>query len=640
MTRRLVLVDGYRNNWATLARQAAASDSFDVVLLHADEQSYRALFAADLRRLDCRVVKMDQITPAAELRMREEVPALYARLPAECDPQREFGESWWLLEAAEKSVHRGQAITSLYTLAVLREALSRGRYDELWVDQLDPLIGDAVASSESRPPVVFVGVTGPAGCRPNWARYWRHAAGEFGTCLVLAALTARSRRRAVRSAPFLFFTVYPQWWLEPHSNRRRDRFFPPLRSAQAQYVCWVGFGVRSAWRNRLSLAERARHWTILQAQVRLSSAMQIFSIRAFARARHFWNRAATRLSATFAGFPVSRILLRDIGAALCGADLPRNRLIYLAVRRVAEGEARAIVFRDECQPVDRAVQLAVRARLSAIGLRHSALDRNYLPFHSARGEIAASLARAPGAVPMPDAIIAPGPACVRVALEQGYPSDRVFWCGPSRHHELASYRESRRGREAARRLVGLPAAARVVLVATSVSRLESESLLTSLSSTSAARDVTVIVRLHPAGGVSREVVDRLRSLNWRICPDGAMYEHLECADVVVTPGSTIAFDAISLGVMPIAYEWRATFSALSLKDFADCCFVATDATELDQALASVFADDEATQQRRAHWPDALKAVFGDFSDDLETALMSAVTAAADRGLVNASRARH
>ena len=93
--------------------------------------------------------------------------------------------------------------------------------------------------------------------------------------------------------------------------------------------------------------------------------------------------------------------------------------------------------------------------------------------------------------------------------------------------------------------------------------------------------------------------------------DQEVYRQLVGADVLVSGGSTIVFDAMALRVMPLVYDCPAEFSASSMWNFESAIFRCRNSEKMTRPLAAIFGRTQAWSDRRARWPHVCQAVFGD-----------------------------
>jgi hypothetical protein len=105
-----------------------------------------------------------------------------------------------------------------------------------------------------------------------------------------------------------------------------------------------------------------------------------------------------------------------------------------------------------------------------------------------------------------------------------------------------------------------------------------------------------------------------------------MYEFMGASDAVITGGSTLAFEAIALGVMPILFESPSAFSASSFTPFEQACFIVNDGRQLRRAIDSTLSDDALAIGKRQHWPDIVREVFGDARVDPGPQFLAALAA--------------
>jgi hypothetical protein len=649
--RRLVVVDHLDDRWLRQAiAVTAAGDEWDILLLGVDGLRFRQQHAAMCARLGtCRVLDLTTQAAAAHAQVRDFLVPLVHRLPSlPCVDGRSLGDLlraghhhwWWFLETSEKSPMRGPLVDQLYAVALVRTMASAAPYDQLWLALADRPLAGALARA-SWPPHVRRAKAPPSATPAGGGRvrYWR-------TALCLAGRTLASRAilrlaglsRAPDPASFLFYSVFPSWWLAPWGANAADRFFPNLPATHAgapvHYAVWVDTQPRELWRRRRQLrAAMTRHRLIpLQPFVGLRALAGLLSAAAYRKTRQFLGAARACLSVRFMDLDVSDLVLHDLARATTGVEFFRDRLLASAVGALtARHTIRALVFRSECQPLERALIYGTRGRTRAVGLWHGvvALQRHYLPFHFVSGEFTPDTGGLDGRLPVPDAMLASGPLCADVLRSRGYPPERIAVCGPVRHRHLIAYLATRPSQPVARARVRLPARAVVLFVATSVVRAASEALLGALPGVvDGLGEVRIVLKVHPARPLDPTLVRRtLAALGGaaQVCPPTAdMYDYIAASDAVLLPGSTLAFEAMALGVMPIAYESPHAFNAASLADFDDACFVERTVSGLRRALDDTLTHSQRAQARRHRWPAVLRGVFRDLDGDPTPSLFAAL----------------
>jgi hypothetical protein len=104
-----------------------------------------------------------------------------------------------------------------------------------------------------------------------------------------------------------------------------------------------------------------------------------------------------------------------------------------------------------------------------------------------------------------------------------------------------------------------------------------------------------------------------------------LYDAIEASDALITIGSTVAFEAMALGCMPIVFENPSTYAATSLQEFADALYVVRDGGELRAALGDVQRNGPAASQRRGRWAEAVRRTLGDTATPLPVQLTQALS---------------
>lgn len=670
MSRRLLVLDHSDSSWLTPAQLTTdLSARWDVLLLGLDEAWFRERFAAQLTALgDWHVIDSREESEGAHRQVRAFLIPYVCQLPRTPNPKGgELGDSlvwpeaywWWFLEISEKSPMRGGLVNELYTLALLRAVLQENAYEEMWLALKSKPLLDLFQQQAGVLPRLVVATTTPtptSALQRSGLMYWLQA---LRTVLRLAMFRVVA---ALQSWPkpdpgcgsLLFFSIYPMWWLEPFSTHATERFFPDLPSEHDNvpvwYAVWLSLPLRKLWAERAAIgaAMRRQRMIPLQSFVSFRAAAKLLSPRAYWKLARFQRDCRRYLKGRFAGFDVSSLVLREIRRSIASSELSMDRLLVDALQRLSATTAvRAMIFRVECQPLERALIYGMRGRAATVGFWHSAitLGRNYLPFQFAPGEFEESLVGIDKkALPLPDAMLATGAICQETLERQGYPNRRIAVCGPTRHRELIEYRKTRQPRADIRSRLRLPLESTVIFVATSVVRTDSEALLWSL--VTMAPDLAtyrIVIKIHPATpldpNVIAEVLESLgpdRALLFPRCAN--MYDYIAASDALLLTGSVIAFEAMALGIMPIVLENPTAFSASSLADFADACFVVRSAAELRQALRDTLLQSDEAEVKRRQWPTLLQRVFHDLESDPNQSLFAAlerldVTApASDRAL--------
>lgn len=666
MTRRLLIVDCYDTTaFERLAQASAPEDRCDVLLLGLSADWFEWRHAARLPGSS----RWQILDPGP---FADEAWRLVAAFVVDFIPRlprldlggttlarlldRPDGSDWWFMETSEKGPYRGPLVGQLYRLALIRLAVQRGVYDEVWHGVEEAALAAllkregrgvqwnalAHSSRSDGPPLV------------DWPliRYWGQAL-RAAAWLVLARVVSRTIRAVPPpSGAELTFTVFPAWWSGADTASPADRFFSLRGTARPQgYLAWLT-EPRRLWRHRAHLrrAFRARGIVPLQQFLGLRDLVSVFSPAAYFRVRTFERRLRGLLRAEFAGFDIRTLIGREVSRSLSSHEPFQDRLLQRAVRRAALVIRPAYVqYRAEFQPVEHALLRGLEQAgggAPGLGFVHFPFGERYLSMRfSAEEGVAGSDLASVFPRPMPHGILAIGPSAARHAAGGGYPADRVAVCGPQRYGRLMDVRQRVHSRGALRQRVGLPADRMIVFVALAIMEADTEALCAALAKVSGALDdILLVVRTHPNRPRNDGALGVMLS---DLGPDGAMlmpagadlYDAMAAADVMVCIGSMIAFEAMALGVMPILFENPSTYPATSLAEYQSGLFIAHDGRGLIEAIEAVRVQSMEARQKRLAWPALLNDVFGDLArplrEQMDDALrvLGVVTASGNGGQV-------
>ena len=646
MNRRLIVLDRLDTGWMSRAAASAESDrtEWDVLLLGLDEESFRRTYDERLASLPgrWRVIDARPYVDRAQRHVREFLVPFIDELPRRADRNGvllgqylEDGNEnwWWFLEISEKSPFRGQLVTQLYGLALLSELLADRPYDEL-LFETDAWLSDVFSSASASFPPLAASANRQRQSPALWpvVRYWFQALRASAQVLAIWIVSRLDRWSTIEpeKGAALFLTFYPGWWLDPMSPRARDRFFPDLPDRHAGvavgYAAWIALPLRRLWAERQAIANVVgiKRLIVLQRFIDMRSITAVLSMRAFLKLRRFRAACERDLTARFLRFDVKPLIIRELDRSMGTGELFLDRLLAGAVRELCNRYApSALVFRVECQPFERAVVLGARGRTATAGFWHSPIvsGGNYLPFHFAEGQLARSARGSDSLdIPLPDAMLSTGSMGSQALVRLGYPSDRIAVCGPVRQRALVRYRARRDPRAVVRRRLQLASDDMLIFAAMSIVDTDSEALLSALSE---------VARQFPTGRLTIKLHPARRDRSWplaqllaawsddrvRICSDDDMHDTIAAADVVVMAGSTLAFEAIALGVMPIVFESPGGFSAFSLKGFSEAWVVVQSVPELVSAFGHVLSSSREVEAKQRSWPRLLRRVFNDLDRD-------------------------
>lgn len=596
--KRLVLWDGSTTGWL----ESAASGEWHVAVVGASDVMLREQHALALAKLvDVRF--LDLAPHAAQA--REQV-ASYLTDALAVLPREDLGDLWWALEITEKSPFRGPLVERLYRLALLEGLRSKEEYEEVILAVDDPLLAQVLDAERA------------ASASLDSRRYWMNAFREVRSALLarLVAFLGRWPRQGGRAT---CFTFYPYWWLRPFDDSASERFLdvrPPLFS----YAAWLSEPRHLLHRRGAARVAGQRVLTPLQREIGLGALLRVLSPWTYLRVLRAARRA--RPVPPFGEVDVTPLIASDLVRSLSSTQLFAFQLIRDAVGRyVRRAEPVALLYRVEFQPFEHALLLGAGG-IPTVGFRHSPFGSAYIPMRFGPGSLGQT------DMPLPDAMLVSGPVGAAALAAQGYPGP-VAVCGPQRHPDLAA--AVRRVKLRTRRPEEL-----VAYVAIAIVRADTEALLAAVAY--AARqlpELRLVLKTHP----SRQLpVAELRAiltavgLTERVSFAGPdLYEDITASDAVVLVGSTLAFEAIALGVPAIVFENPATYAATSLAEYKTGLHIVRNGAELARALSDVHRDSQSTRAKRDRWPELLRSVFGDLDAPIDSLLTDSLRAVGVEG---------
>lgn len=619
--------------------KAARGKHWDILGLgRTREELEQALLSRAAGRDDLRVVDLKPWAEEAERRVREFVVPLLDGLPErKLEDSRCLGSllgkpgglnDWWLLPISEKQPIRSW-IQDLYSLVMIHRAYRDKSYASVRLGISDRLFRHVVFGGLSVPTSGKGGLSFPIPA--SWLE-WLYFIRAIGAWVRHVGLQVLARHAEWPDVPPpegpAIFTVFPAWWSEADSCAAKDRFFPSqagdvpggIGGGQGYWVWWSS-GLREAWRFRHLWKDliRKQQFTVLSRHIPRRAWRDLFSPTLFFHLRRFRKAVGKFSWPRFQGFDIGPLLQREISRSIGSGAVVTGRLLVETLRTCASRWGlKELWFRFEGQPIDRAVISAIRGISRSVGFWHSAFSAgpNYLPIVLKQGclEEAARAAQA-FPPPFPDTMMTIGSISQKTLQEAGLPPDRIRICGPLRSGQLIqSLRQTRYVKnQGVERETG--SRRPVLFLAGSVAPIENRGLgHAMLRSLASLPPVELVLRPHPACPFPADVGELLRShpgvVVFSMASDQEVYRQLAGADVLVSGGSTIVFDAMALGVMPLVYECPAEFSACSMQNFENAIFRARTSDEMTRHLAAIFGRTKAWSDRRAQWPQVCQAVFG------------------------------
>jgi surface carbohydrate biosynthesis protein (TIGR04326 family) len=374
-----------------------------------------------------------------------------------------------------------------------------------------------------------------------------------------------------------------------------------------------------------------RHIVPLQRFIRLRDAVRLLSPARFLKLLRVQRALREPLAIGFGTFDISKLVASEILTSISDAELFFDQLLESGLTRYAAGmRPAALVYRVEGQPWENALLAAARRTGTFVtGFFHSPFGERYPALRFAPGEIGGA-GHGAGRRALPDGMLVCGRTVRRYLEADGYPASRIVECGPQRHADFVRFLRERPTRAELRARLGLPQRVRVHYVALAIVEAETEGLFACLERALAdSDDFRLLIKTHPnrpqADPSTEAALRVLGARRTSLVPAGAsMYEYLAASDTMICIGSTVAFEAMALGVMPVVYEHPGTFAVTSLRAFEQSLYVVNSPATMGRALAEIDGDSRGVVERRGRFAATVAGVFGDLETALEQQLSRAV----------------
>ncbi|MCA9749900.1 MAG: hypothetical protein KC414_12400, partial [Romboutsia sp.] len=134
----------------------------------------------------------------------------------------------------------------------------------------------------------------------------------------------------------------------------------------------------------------------------------------------------------------------------------------------------------------------------------------------------------------------------------------------------------------------------------------------------------IILKPHPVKDLSEIFIKSLRKYGYVsefvsvIHPHAAFYDELERSDALIVTGSTVGFEAMALGVMPIVYinYHQYSFNVAALYAMRKSISLVSSSTMLLHELNMLY-EKESIVMVPSVWKEVLFEIFGDLHGDIE-----------------------
>ncbi|MFA4884197.1 MAG: hypothetical protein WC903_06760 [Candidatus Margulisiibacteriota bacterium] len=570
------------------------------------------------------------------LRAEKEARALYLNFIAGF-PREAFAYGrinlWWFLNVSEKNIWLDKTVHRLYAFLRLYYLLEEKTYDELRLFIADDNLRRAVSALLRVKKIKFVDQDAPSAA-PIYAPglfkftrsyYWTGII-ELGRMVIKRSFLRLSCIGSVKTfAPggLAFFSLYPGWWRRP-AVEKGDIFFgnigDKLEGKRAVYqLIWLFTGLRALFTSRRDLKSLGQNKKVvfLDQFIGINDLLAPFNSRLVLKLHGLFKLIKER-TLEVKGIDLSDFIREELNISLLNGQLFNWLWLYSAFNRLGLERFKAIIFRLEFQPLERALLYNTLGKAKSIGYQHSALSNNFLNYVFRAGELGAYWRGRDNSnnMPLPDHIITCGQKGAECMKRAGYPSDRVVVGGALRLRSLVNYALRRPPLPQLLAKYSLPAAQKNIFLATSPLVPETLSLLGDFSAAlkKSGSRYHSFIKFHPNLAVNGQLTGQVPAES-EIVPNSAIiYDYISVSHAVLLTGGTVALEAIALGIVPIVYSCQAQFSHNPMLEYPKAIHLVNDVTSLSRVLDKI-ADEGETAEMKRHGLEPLADQFGDLSVD-------------------------
>ncbi len=643
----LIVTDNTGGRWISRIAKEKRHSSFEAYILTLGiTPEYFRFNCGQLDKIaDCKFVDVKDISEEAQRRIGEFYINFIFELPARTRKGLFFHDGknlWWFLKVSEKNTVGSRIIDRLFYIELTRLLSEKEEFKKIYLDLNDYSVSRAISTQKQ---LAAQGIYNNIfnRCKISLAEsfswfaydYLRHSFGTFLMAVIRSAAlktTGLKGAKLPKEKKLFFYTHYPFWWNDPYSDGARENFLGSLpkfieRDHEVFYAAsTLPLKPLIIFFKRFFLKKffEKNNMVLVEELLRLREKLKILSPGYF-----YWALSVRRYfkkisKLTYKGFDITGLFYHEICRSLSGAELFNDILIENAFENFAKRYSpRALVYRIEFQPFEKALLRGLGGRCKTIAFQHSTFSRNRISQFFAPKEAAFHLDKnnAKEAMPMPDIIFTAGRYFRDILVNEGFPEERVDICGPIRYHGLVSYLKERKDRTETRRRLGFSDSEKIFLVA--LNWLEKEgTLLAALAKAGEDLDKTlhIIFRSRPYMKYDKIVSASLRHMraNFKysfLNAEFPLYDAILISDGVIQVLNTVGYESMAIGKVPIVYENTHAFNINSPEELKGCVPIAYSSGELRANMRSVLESDAGLVPMKRRWPDVLGKFFYDLKND-------------------------
>lgn len=656
----LLVLDNLESDWAADVLAEKGCNRYHLLTLgFSPEQAFLKHRSSHPNlKQEVTVVETTEISMRAEKDAREFYLEFIKSYPRkECPPHSSIIKAlssrgrnlWWYLGVSEKNIWNDPLVHRLYAIMRFFYTCESGNYHEARLHVDDTALRDVLSQLLSRQGIKIAaapygGSTDKQGLLSFTFSYFLQVVRELVKILLTVSTLKASGLSSsgdISPGALCFFSTYPDWWKNPFSEDATDLFFNrvPEKLAEKEPVHYLL--LLMPWqflfkkRREVLAFLKKRTVTVLEGTLKGIDVLSLISPKLFLTCLTAL-KISRECPATIKGVDISPLIREALFQSLKSPMLFHCLMLDLAMRRVPLENAKALFFRLEFQPLERAILYNSRGKTTTIGFQHSALSKNFLNYVFADGELGEYWAHRENieSMPLPDYILTSGELGIQYMQKAGYPREHLAIGGALRFSNIYDYVRSMPSGEALRERYALPLGKRIILVTPSPLLQETICMLDDLFGAvkEGPSDFHIIIKCHPEAVTAPGYVARIQKV---LEAEGAgvsfdfitgfipLYDYITLSDAVLLTGGTVALESMLLGCVPLIYFDESQFSHNPMTEYPDAVILVDGRTSMRRAL-DLIGDGTAAAKLRPFWGKPIRDMFYDASENPGVRFLTAV----------------
>lgn len=655
--RLLVITDNARGDWAKRLQENSQDASCEIYVLtlgispdyYIRQSRLRPAYRPEENGF--KFVEIGGISEDVQRSVREFYINFIYELPRKVPRELFFHKGrylWWFMDVTEKCPVRSRIIVRLFYLELSRRVIERDGFDKVYLDIDDYLLRDTLLEGPPAGPR-YISLSAAGGFKTAFNESYlyfviRYLKNSFGMAFLVMFRSVAFRISGIRSVKppadggVFFFTNYPLWWNNPFDGEKAlEKFFGSipegLMAGGRVFYTALLFSL-----NPLKVFSRRAYLRDFFVRKNIFFLDGLLSIRSKLGILSFgylkWALSVRRyfkesFKFSYGGFNIEKLFYYEMRYSLSHVEFFKDLLIEDIFKGLARNYApKAILYRMEFQPFEKAILRGINRRAKAVALQHSTLSSNLISHSFAKGEISLYLSDkgADMVMPLPDIILTAGGYFRDNMIRAGFSPEDIRICGPVRYRGLIDYLTKDKDKDKIRKRLGFSSSEKIFLVVLNWIEEEIMGLISSIVNAvsvdagSSAEDAVFILRSHPHRSYDKKIAAFLKSAApdiryFFLRDEFPLYDAVLISDGIIQVPTTLGYEAMAIGKMALVYVNKHLFNINSYEEFEKCLPVVFSSAELRDFIRSPDEYQRRNEDLITRWPGILNNYFYDLKDD-------------------------